>query len=157
MLKKLSLATLLLTSVVYGSNTPKTGCILAQQGEVKVAWEDNNNLSGEFKNVIYNPIKVEGPNFRTILVGSKIVLNTKPSKTILEIVSITADKRIKGQPRTGDITMKIQNDSKQEFNMKYSFANNLMEANGNVNFLDYKNISFKINISAILCAAPKSK
>ncbi|MBL6970076.1 MAG: hypothetical protein ISR68_01625 [Campylobacterales bacterium] len=156
MLKKLSLATLLLTSVVYGSNTPKTGCILAQQGEVKVAWEDNNNLSGEFKNVIYNPIKVEGPNFRTILVGSKIVLNTKPSKTILEIVSIKADKRIKGQPRTGDIAMKIQN-SEQLFNMKYSFANNLMEANGNVNFLDYKNISFKMNISAILCAAPKSK
>jgi len=156
MLKKLSLATLLLTSVVYGSNAPMTGCILAQQGEVKVAWEDNNNLSGEFKNVIYNPIKVEGPNFRTILVGSKIVLNTKPTKTILEIVSITANKRIKGQPRTGDLGMKIQN-SKQEFNMKYSFANNLMEANGNVNFLDYKNISFKMNISAILCAAPKSK
>ncbi len=155
MIKKIGLTALITSSILFAS-APKSGCILAQQGEVKVSWE-NKTTSGNFQNVIYNPIKVEGPNFRSILVGSKIVLNTKPNKTILEIVSIKADKRIKGQARTGDITMQINNKSNKTFNMKYSFANNLMEARGVVDILKYKAISFKMNIAAILCAPTKSK
>ncbi|MBT3280351.1 MAG: hypothetical protein HOF69_05170 [Campylobacteraceae bacterium] len=156
MFKKLSLAVILASSVSFAATAPKTGCILAQQGEVKVSWEDKAS-SGDFKNVIYNPIKVEDSNFRKILVGSKIILLEDSKKIELEITNIKADERIKGKPRTGNISMMINSDKNRAFNMKYSYANNLMEARGVVNILKYKAISFKMQIEAILCAAPKSK
>jgi hypothetical protein len=158
MIKELLIGTLLFSTVANATQAPKTGCILAQRGEVILDWKDNDNHIGHFKNVIYNPIKVEGSNFRKILVGSKLKVLSSDDNLLFTIVDIHANKKQKGKPRTGNIEMQVDTSiGTKSFDMKYTYSNNMMEASGRVNLLKYKLISFKMKIEAILCSAPKNK
>jgi len=95
-MKKLLILLLTLTSL-YSS-----GCILAQQGEVKVSLKDI-----DFKNVTYKAVAKEGKNFKDILVGSLISAKSKSNSLTATITDIKANKRVKKEPRTGTITMAI--------------------------------------------------
>ncbi len=157
--KKLLLALVFTTTVSFAATPPKMGCILAQQGEVLLDWTKENGQLKPIEGVLYNPIKVEGSNFRKIIVGSKIQWKTKDDKNIIvKFTDIKADKRVKGQARTGNIKGEfLIGEQKKNLNFQYSFANDLMEAKSSVDYLQYKALNFKMKIKAILCAVPKKE
>lgn len=165
-MKKIILASLiifgLVTSVVAAQ---KAGCTLAQKGKVTAAWmayktPAKKGVSGVFDSVKYTPIAKEGNNFREILVGSSIVIDTTSvnskhkdrdaklvkfffsnmnSKIInAKIVDIKADKKIKGKPRTGVVTLDItMNGVTKRVPMKYSFADSIFSAKGVIDVFDF--------------------
>lgn len=147
MIKKILITIMLLSLTVYAQQQrPKMGCILAQQGKVNVTLDDK-----VIEDVKYIPIKAEGINFKQILVGSKFIINNELNMKILDI---KANKRVnKKDPRTGTITMQVLSNSyAKNIPMEYTFANNIMKANGNVNSFGLNSIGFEMNINAILCA-----
>lgn len=146
-MKKIILSMLLALSIVSSlSASQKSGCVLAQKGEVKVKFDNKEVIS----KVNYIPIAKEGKNFRTILVGSSIAFATSDNKKVkIKIIDIKADPRVKGQPRTGLVTLDIKIAAKkQEVSMKYSFSDDLFTVDGMV---DELNINFSTKIEAILC------
>ena len=138
-MKKLLILLLTLTSL-YSS-----GCILAQQGEVKVSLKDI-----DFKNVTYKAVAKEGKNFKDILVGSLISAKSKSNSLTATITDIKANKRVKKEPRTGTITMAITlNDETKKVPFEYKYDKEIM------NIKDEKDtkLNFHIKIKAILCSA----
>jgi polyisoprenoid-binding protein YceI len=143
----------------------KSGCILAQKGKVTVAWmayktPAKKAVSGVFESVKYTAVAKEGKNFREILVGSSVVIDTKSvnsknkgrdaklvkfffeqmsGNTIdAKIVDIKADKKIKSKPRTGVVTLDItMNGVTKRVPMKYSFANSVFSAKGTIDVFDF--------------------
>jgi len=202
-MKKIVLAMLVmlgLSSTVFGAQ--KSGCVLAQKGKVTVAWKAYKTASkigvgGVFDKVDYTPVAKEGKNFRSILVGSSVKIDTssvnsknegrdvKLVKFFFEqmtgnidakITDIKADKKIKGKPRTGVVTLDVtMNGVKKSVPMKYSFADAVFSAKGVIDILDFSahkalssinkacfdlhkgktwsdvTIAFTTNIEAILC------
>jgi len=145
--------------------TQKSGCILAQKGKVTVAWmafktPAKKGVSGVFDNSKYTPIAKEGKNFREILVGSKLSIDTSSvnsknksrdaklvkfffekmsSKKIeAKILAIKADKRVKNKPRTGVVTLEItMNNITKKVPMKYNYANSIFSAKGFIDLFDF--------------------
>lgn len=143
----------------------KGGCELSQVGAVEVSWigyKTNEKIAvgGVFDIVSYTPVAKSGENFRSILVGSKAVIDASSvnsknegrdqklskfffgmmsSKNIeAKIVDIKADKKIKDAPRTGIVTVEITMNSKSKtIPMKYSFANKVFKAEGIIDILDF--------------------
>ncbi len=153
MLKKLLVVVMIFTSLVYAKEVaPKSGCILAQKGEVSVAWQGENGQGGLFKDVVYTAIKPEGINFKEIFVGSNIKVSKDGKVINLKIVDIKANKRVKPNPRTGTISFELSsNGITKNIQMSYSYANNTMKAVGIVDTFGINSISFKTAIDAILC------
>jgi ribosomal protein S8E len=146
-MKKIILSVLLALSVVSSlSASQKSGCVLAQKGEVKVKI-DNKEVTSKVK---YISVAKDGENFRSILVGSQLVFNTSDNKKIkIKIIDIKADPRVKGQPRTGLVTLDTKIATmKQEVSMKYSFSDNLFTVDG---MIDELNINFSTKIETVLC------
>jgi len=165
-MKKVVLAFLLMFGLSSSSMAAqKSGCILAQKGEVTAAWmayktPAKKGVSGVFDSVKYTAVAAEGKNFREILVGSSVVIDTSSvnskhkgrdvklvkfffeqmsSKTIsAKIVDIKADKKIKGKPRTGVVTLDItMNGVTKKVPMKYSFADSVLSAKGVIDVFDF--------------------
>jgi len=153
MLKKILRVAVVLISIIYAdTDVSKTGCILAQKGNVIVSWQDNSSVGGVFDKVVYIPIKYEGSNFKQILVGSKIKIKDK--NITLKIVDIKANKRVKPHPRSGTLIIQIIADGKtKNIYMNYTYSKNIMNAVGIVDILNLNTISFKMKIEAILCSA----
>ena len=146
-MKKAIISVLIALSIISSASaSQKSGCILAQKGEVKVK-VDNVQVTSKVK---YKSIAKDGINFRSILVGSKIGFNTSDNKKIeIKITDIKADPKVKGKPRTGLITLNVKIDNKKkDVSMKYSFSDNLFSVDGMV---DKLSISFSTKIEAVLC------
>lgn len=142
------------------------GCELAQVGAVNVEWTAYKSakkvgVGGTFDNVTYKSVAKSGENFRSILVGSSVSIDTKSVNTKNEsrdatlskfffeminqknievkIVDIKADKSEKGAPRKGTLSVEIEmNGIKKVVPMKYSFSDGLFAADGVIDILDFK-------------------
>jgi len=167
---KLFLSLVLAFSVSLASGemgTNKGSCILSQDGNVSVGWEAYKTpkkigVHGTFKNVTYTAVAPEGNNFREILVGSSVVIETLSVKTKFEhrdalvkfffeqipdsvikakIVDIKSDKRMRGKPKTGEMSVEItMNGVTKIIPMKYIFDNGDLSAKGHIELLDFNAI-----------------
>jgi len=165
-MKKIVLAFLVMFGLVTSSMAAqKSGCILAQKGNVTAAWmayktPAKKGVSGVFDSVKYSAIAAEGKNFREILVGSSVMIDTTSvnsknkgrdaklvkfffaqmnSSTInAKIVNIKADKKIKDKPRTGVVTLDItMNNITKRVPMKYTFSDSVFSAKGVIDVFDF--------------------
>ncbi len=144
---------------------PKEGCILSQQGQVVVSWKayktpSKIGVGGVFDKVKYHAIKPEGKNFKEILVGSSVDINTSSvnsknegrdaklvnsffkllgdEKITAKIVDITSNKRVAKEPRTGTVTVEVtMNGITKKVPMKYSYDKEIMKSEGVIDILDF--------------------
>jgi polyisoprenoid-binding protein YceI len=165
--KRLLVSAIVMTTFIQANQaTPKSGCILAQQGQVVVSWEafktpSKIGVGGVFDDVVYKSVKAEGKNFREILVGSTVDINTASvnsnnkgrdiklinsffkimsgEKIEAKIVDIVANKRVAREPRTGTITIEItMNGITKKVPMKYSFDKEVLKGEGFIDILDFQ-------------------
>lgn len=157
-------AVLSLLSGAYASE--KTGCVLAQSGDVEVSWigyktPKKVGVGGVFDKVVYTPVAKEGENFRSILVGSSVVIDSssvnskhadrdaklaqfffgmmKDKNINAKIVAIKTEKNVKGSPKTGVVDVEIEmNGVKKVVPMNYNFDNEIFEAKGSIDILDFQ-------------------
>jgi polyisoprenoid-binding protein YceI len=140
------------------------GCLLKQPDSMGVEWEAYKSLgkigvAGRFTDVAYTPIALEGKNFASLLVGSKVSIDTtkidtgnpardetlvkfffgKMSGTIeATIKDIKADKRIKGRPRTGSLEVMIKmNERSLIIPMNYNYDKEKFKAQGVIDLSDF--------------------
>ena len=197
------------------SASARGGCELAQVGDVEVTWtgyktDEKVGVSGGFNGVKYIAVAPSGENFRSILVGSKVLIDTQSvnskhqerdaklakfffgmmSKNSIEakIVDMKphkgekSDKKAKKRARTGELSVEIEmNGVKKVVPMSYSFNDDVFEAKGVIDMLDFGasnalssinkacfdlhkgktwsevGISFKTKIEAKLCNAEPLK
>lgn len=142
------------------------GCTLAQVGQVDVGWtayksEKKVGVNGSFDGVVYKPVAKSGENFRSILVGSSVTIDTSKVNTKNEgrdatlnkfffeilsqknieakIVDIEAKKSQKGEPKAGVVSVEIEmNGIKKIIAMNYSFNDGTFLANGVIDILDFQ-------------------
>jgi len=165
-MKKLISAALVSVALVSSLvASQKSGCILAQKGKVEVTWKAYKTplklgVGGTFDDVKYTSVAKEGKNFREILVGSTVTIDTKKVNSNhkardeklyvsffkqmniqgikAKIVDIKADPKVKGAPRTGIVAVEIDlNGVNKTIPMKYSFADSVFEAKGVIDILDF--------------------
>ena len=166
-MKKSLVAVLMAFTLLSSANaSEKTGCVLAQSGDVEVSWigyktPKKVGVGGVFDKVAYTPVTKEGENFRSILVGSSVVIDSssvnskhadrdaklakfffgmmKDKNINAKIVDIKADPRVKDAPRTGVVDVEIEmNGVKKVVPMTYSFADEIFEAKGIIDILDFQ-------------------
>ncbi len=166
-MKKLLLTCLILTTTLFAEQiTPKTGCILSQEGAVNVGWKAYKTaakigVSGVFDDVIYTAAQKEGKNFKEILVGSSVRINTNSvnsknegrdkklvasffkllgAETITaKIIDIKATSPKGERPRKGIITTSIMmNGISKDIPMKYTYHKGLMQAEGFIDLFDFQ-------------------
>lgn len=134
---KIFISLAFISSLVFSAGTKANGCDLSQVGDVEL------NVNGKsYKNANYKAIASSGKNFRTIFVGSTMSVEN----TVVEIIDIKANKRIKGKPRTGTITVESNSEKivlNYNYNKGHFFAKGTQK-NG-------KEISFALEIKALLC------
>lgn len=165
-MKRLVVSLFLFLSVALGvSADQKTGCILAQKGALEVSWtgyktDDKIAVGGTFNKVVYTPVAPQGSNFRSILVGSSVTIDTasvnskngardeklakfffgmmSDKNIYAKIVDIRAHKKVRDAPRMGvvkvDITM---NGITKNIFMTYTFKDGIFEAKGKIDILDF--------------------
>jgi polyisoprenoid-binding protein YceI len=152
-----------LTSSVSASS--KSGCVLAQKGKVTVDWTayktaSKIGVSGTFDKVDFKAVAKDGKNFREILVGSSVNIDTssvnskntgrdvklvkfffkqmKANTMNAKITDIKADKKLKGKARTGVVTLDVtMNDVTKSVPMKYSYDSGVFSAKGNIDIFDF--------------------
>jgi len=140
-------------------------CILSQDGAVTVNWTayktpSKIGVSGIFDSVKYAAIAPKGNNFREIFVGSSIVIDTasvnsknserdiklvkfffeqmSSQNIIAKIVDIKSDKRVRGKPKTGTMSVSItMNGVTKNVPMGYIFNKGDLRATGNIDILDF--------------------
>jgi hypothetical protein len=165
MKKLLAILVAFVTLVNAELSAPKTGCILSQQGKVVVSWKAYKTpaklgVGGVFDNVDYKAIKPSGKNFREILIGSSVVIDTNSVNSKNEgrdvklvnsffkllgdgnikakIVDMTSNKRVAKEPRTGSITLEVSiNGVTKTVPMKYTYDKGLMKGEGVIDILDF--------------------
>ncbi len=166
-MKKLLVWIIALSSIVYAEVTlPKSGCVLSQEGVVSVGWKAYKTpakigVGGVFNSVAYTPIAPKGKNFKEILIGSSVVIDTNSvnskneardlklvnsffkmmsgKKITAKIIDIKADKREKDKPRTGVITTEItMNAITKKVPMKYSYQDGKLKAEGFIDIFDFQ-------------------
>ena len=134
-MKKLLLTIMILSTALFAEGTvTKKGCVLSQEGAVTVGWKAYKSaaklgVGGVFNDVTYTAVAKEGNNFKEILVGSSVTINTTSvnsknperdkklvdsffkmmsAETITaKIVDIVAKSKETGKPKTGTIMMNI--------------------------------------------------
>jgi len=166
-LKKLLFGVVLLSSFIYaGEMTTKQSCILSQEGDIIVNWKSYKtpakvSVSGSFDDVSYMAIKKEGKNFKEILVGSSVIINTNKvnskhvdrdlkltnsffkimsdKKITAKIIEINTHKKEMGKPKTGTLIVEItMNDVTKKVPLKYIHDKGIMRADGFIDILDFK-------------------
>ncbi len=160
-MKKIILSLFTLLSISYASG----GCVLVQSGDMNVTWKayktlENVEVKGVFTSVNYVPIAKEGKNFRELLVGSTVQIDTtkidtgdlqmddaivktcfkklKATSIKAKIVSMKADKRIKGQPYQGELDMNITINGKTlVIPMQYVYEKEKFVVKGSIDLFDF--------------------
>jgi len=141
------------------------GCVLVQSTDMNVSWKAYKTLakvgvSGMFTSVKYVPVAKEGKNFRELLVGSRVSIdmtqidtgNPTRDKTLVKmffkqlksttlegkILSIKADKHVKGKPYSGilDVALNL-NAKKITIPMKYRYEKEHFVAEGTLDLFDF--------------------
>lgn len=141
------------------------GCVLVQDGKMNVRWDayktdSRITVHGKFTDVQYTPKALEGKNFKEILVGSKVSIDSSKidtaivsrDETIVEfffeklsigkiegvITDIAADERIKDKPRTGTVFVEITfNGKSKTIPMNYNYYKEDFSATGSMNLEDF--------------------
>jgi polyisoprenoid-binding protein YceI len=159
-MKKILLAFSILYSMGYAD-----GCLLTQPKEIDISWRAYKTLGkigveGKFTSVHYTPAALEGKNFKSLFVGSKVTIDTgkidtgKPDRDVKlvqfffnrmsdstirgTIQSIKADPRIKGKPRTGIVTVMITMNGKSlPIPMRYLYEKEDFDAEGTIDLSDF--------------------
>ncbi len=159
-MKKTILALAILLTFVNSN-----GCILEQSSDLNITWKAYKTLAklgvkGDFTEFKYTPNAKEGKNFRELLVGSTVSINTnkidtnnkdrdetiskmffqKLNSPIIEgkIVDMKADKRVSKQPRTGMLDIMItMNKQSIIIPMRYSYENEIFSAIGVIDIFDF--------------------
>ncbi|MCK5111008.1 MAG: hypothetical protein KAQ94_05755 [Arcobacteraceae bacterium] len=161
-MKKIMITLLSIVSFAYCSG----GCILTQPKTLNVSYSSYDNvlkanINKKFTNIKYIPTSLEGTNFKELFVGSKIMIDTtstnlKRPNIKAEITDIKANKRIKGKPRTGNLTIQVTVDKEVSIiPMTYYYNNGYFRA---VGMLDKDVIlSFNTTIKAVLCEVKVDK
>ncbi len=166
-MKKLLFSMAVLSSLIYaGEATKKPSCILSQEGAVEINWKSyktaaKTGVGGSFNDVSYTAIKNEGVNFKEILVGSKIEINTnkvnsnnkgrdlklvnsffkimKNEKITAKIIDIKAKEKVMGKPKIGTIIVEItMNEITKKIPLNYIYDKGIMRADGFIDILDFK-------------------
>lgn len=162
----LSLVVMFSLSVASGEmGAQKGSCILSQDGGVVVSWEAYKTpakvgVGGIFDKVTYTAVAPKGDNFREILVGSSVVIETasvnskhegrdellaksffalmSDAQIKAKIVDIKTDKRMRGKPKTGELSVEISmNGVTKTVPMKYVFDNGDFNAKGSIDLIDF--------------------
>ncbi len=137
------------------------GCLLTQKGEFKVG-VDNFTLN----NAKYIPIAKSGGNFRSIFVGSKVLITNPDTKEIIEatIINYKPNKRIRGKPKTGLFIVEINmNNITKIVEMDYIFKDGVMKADSTLNSSVLKDVSdlkslkiwFETDVNYSMCYTKK--
>ena len=141
------------------------GCLLTQTNQLNVNWKAYKTLGkigvgGKFTDVSYSPNKLEGKNFRELLVGSKVNIDARKidtknparDETLVKfffnqladngiegvVTDIKASKRVKGQPRRGVITISLTFNKKTLLiPMRYTYKDNNFMAKGDIDLADF--------------------
>ena len=166
-MKKLLLSIMILsTTLLAEGEVRKTGCTLSQEGAVTVGWKAYKTpakigVGGIFDDVVYSAIQKEGKNFKEILVGSSVKINTNSvnsknagrdkklvasffkllgSPTIhAKIIDIKQTSEKKKRPREGTITITItMNSISKDIPMHYIYHKGVMQAQGFIDLLDFQ-------------------
>lgn len=166
-MKKLLLTIMILsTALLAEGKVAKTGCILSQEGAVTVGWKAYKTaaklgVGGIFDDVTYTAAKKEGKNFKEILIGSSVVINTNSvnsknegrdkklvasffkllgAETIsAKILDITQTSKKRERPRKGIITTNItMNGISKDVPMNYVYDKGAMKAEGFIDLFDFQ-------------------
>ncbi len=185
-MKKLLLSIMILSlSLIAETTTSKTGCVLSQTGKVTVGWKAYKTpakigVGGTFDKVIYTPAKKEGKNFREILVGATLKIETNSvnsnnegrdkklinaffallsSDTITaKVVDIQAKSKVTGKPKTGTIMIEItMNNITKTVPMQYSYNKGIMQADGFIDLFDFQASKALSSINKACFALHKAK
>ncbi|HIP02012.1 MAG TPA: YceI family protein, partial [Campylobacterales bacterium] len=123
-----------------------------------------------FNEVAYTAVKAEGKNFKEILVGSSVVVDTSSvnsknegrdlklvnsffklmgdGKITAKIVDMTSNKRVKREPRTGTLTVDISmNGVTKSVPMSYTYDKGLMKSEGFIDILDFSGSDALVSIN----------
>lgn len=163
---RIILSIIFATTLMHATDSQaKIGCQLSQSGRPVVGFTayktlDKVGVNGVFDRIRYVPIAPKGKNFRSIFVGSRIVIDTqtvnsknkkrdgliakfffgKMSQEYIEakIVDIKANKRVGKKPRTGVLSVDIQmNGIHKIVPMNYIFDAGYFKAEGAIDILDF--------------------
>jgi hypothetical protein len=160
-MKKILFSLFTLFSLSYAAD----GCVLVQSGDMNVTWKayktlDNIDVKGAFTSVEYVPVAKEGKNFRELLVGSTLQIDTtkidtgelplddalvqmcfkqlKATAIKAKIMSMKADKRIKGKPYTGKLDVRFTVNGKTlVIPMQYVYEKEIFLAKGSLDLFDF--------------------
>jgi len=160
-MKKILLTLFTLFSFSHASG----GCVLVQSGDMNVTWKAYKTLAklgvgGAFTSVNYVPASKEGKNFKELLVGSSVNIDTtkidtknpkrddtlvkmffkKLKTTVIEakILSMKAGKRVKGKPYEGVLeVMLTMNGKVLTIPMHYTYEKEHFVAKGTMDLLDF--------------------
>ena len=141
------------------------GCLLVQDNTMNVRWDayktdSRITVHGKFTDVQYTPKALEGKNFKELLVGSKVSIDSSKIDTAIIsrddtivkfffnklstgkiegiITDIIADERIKDKPRTGTIFVEITfNGKSKTIPMNYNYYKEDFSATGSINLADF--------------------
>lgn len=136
---KILISLAFISSLAFSAGLKANGCDLSQTGDVEL------NINGKsYKKADYRAKIPSGKNFKTIFVGSTI----SAGGSMVTIIDIKADKRIKGKPRTGVVTVEVDS---EKVELTYSYDKGHFSAKGMQK--NKKEIGFALEIKALLCHA----
>jgi len=141
------------------------GCVLVQSGDMNVTWKAYKTLAkvgvgGVFTSVGYMPKAKKGANFRELLVGSTVSIDTtqietgnaerdetlvkmffkqlKSTTIEAKILSMKADERVKGKPYAGVLDVMLSMNGKRlTIPMQYRYEKEYFVANGTLDLFDF--------------------
>lgn len=170
-MKKIIFSLFTLFSLSYAAG----GCVLVQSGDMNVTWKayktlDNIEVKGAFTSVNYVPAAKEGKNFRELLVGSTLQIDTakvdtgdlqmddafvsmcfkkfKATSIKAEIMSMKADKRIKGKPYGGVLDVRFTiNEKTLVIPMPYVYDKEKFLAKGSIDLFDFSGRESLANVN----------
>ena len=145
---------------------PKGGCVLSQKGAISVGWEAfktpaKKGVAGVFDTIKYTPIKNEGKNFKEILVGSTISIDTNSidsknrgrdaklvakffklfgsDKITAKVTDIKSTNKQGSKPKTGTIFVDItMNKITKNVPLSYTYDQGVMQAKGYIDLFDFQ-------------------
>ncbi len=160
-MKKIILSLFTLFSISHASS----GCVLVQSGDMNVTWKAYKTLAkvgvgGAFTSVGYVPAAKEGKNFKELLVGSSVSIDTtkintgnperddtlvrmffkklKTTSIEAKVLSMKAGKRIKGKPYKGVLDVSItMNEMTLVIPMSYVYEKEIFVAKGTIDLFDF--------------------
>ena len=170
-MKKIIFSLFTLFSISYASG----GCVLVQSEDMNVTWKayktlDNVEVKGTFTSVNYMPVAKEGKNFRELLVGSRVQIDTmktdtddlqiedasvstcfkqlKATSIKAEVTDIKADKRVKGKPYQGTLDVRITiNGQSLVKPMHYLYENERFVAKASIDLFDFSGKEVLANVN----------